>query len=107
MGVLLILGTLLSTIIVTIGAVLFLYQHGGELLQQSTLFTQSFHSLSFHLADLQNPLAIIKLGLLILIITQVLRVLLLVLFYLYTRDVKFFIMSCFVLVMLVYGLVRR
>jgi uncharacterized membrane protein len=105
MSVLLYIGVLVSSLIVLIGGVLYLIQHGMdnvqiELLQSATKTTSVkniwLEAFSF------TPLGIVQLGLLLLVCTQLLRVALLLVFYLSIRDYWFVAFCGFVLSVLLY-----
>ena len=109
MGTLLILGILFSATLVIIGGTLFLLQNGQETMPalpppiayQLTLSQVWQFALSF------TPLGIIQLGLLALVSVQILRVAMLCVFYVITRDYWFIAFSTFILLVLVYCIVWR
>lgn len=99
-------GTLLAASVVLIGGILFLYQQGQEpisiLLAQPNLHLTSL-PLIWQAAITFSPLGIIAIGVLILIVTQLLRVALLVWYYQSIHDRYFTIISLFVLCVLLYS----
>jgi uncharacterized membrane protein len=110
MGVLLLVGTLFSASLVCIGGVLFLIHHGGESIHSEWLqlaASQISHHQTWSLAFSFSPLGIIELGLLMLVITQILRVFLLCGFYATIRDFWFTLISTFILFVLIYSLFWR
>jgi uncharacterized membrane protein len=99
-------GTLLSTALVTVGGTLYLLQSGNDNLQGQWLATNATYlsvrqiwqfALSF------SPLGMIELGLLLLVATQTIRVALLCGFYAIIKDYKFFLISSFILAVLIYS----
>ena len=110
MGALLLFGTLLSASLVCIGGFLFLIHHGSEPISNNllqTTITPTSHEQTWDLAFSFSSLGLIELGLFMLVITQILRVLLLVGFYAAIRDVWFSFISLFILVVLIYVLCWR
>ena len=100
------IGTLISAAFVLLGGVLFLMQVGShhmqeEVLQSRVIFTSlpQIWSAAWHL----SPLGIVELGVILLIATQVLRVLLLVAFYASIHDVMFTCISIFIFLALMYS----
>lgn len=103
MGFILTLGTLVSAILVLLGGIMFLSQHGNANVKTELLFSSPVHiNTQFIKETITNfsPLGIIELGLLFLVATQILRVALLVLYYFETRDFYFFGICSFVLVII-------
>ena len=105
MSVLLTLGTLTAIVCVGFGGLLYLHLHGMQLLpselMQANAATQQSNNFVFN----SFPLHLIAIGLLVLVGTQLLRVFLLAMFYLYTRDYLFTLISFFVLSILLYSLI--
>ena len=101
------IGVIISGIITFIGAILFLFQHGLEIPNY-----HDFKPHPFHLSDLNNffsniisfqPESIMKLGILMLIATPVLRVFLSLLAYSVQKDYMYILFSLLVLMVMVYG----
>ena len=105
-GLLLTIGVIISSFLVLVGGFLYLFQHGGEnmnfeLLQAKTYsisFKQVFQSLL-----VLSPNGIIELGLFALVLTQLLRVVLLIVFYIFQQDYWFSVISLFILSILIYS----
>lgn len=104
-SVLLLAGTLLSSLSVLIGGTLYLMQHGHELIKYNgSLFFTPFSIKSAVYAALSySPEGMIEIGILLLIFTQTLRVFLLSLFYFIQKDYRFLAISLYVLIALIYG----
>lgn len=104
---LLFLGILISASSVTLGGMLYLIQSGHQLLSAEVLYSNRY---SFNLLLLLKPiqlfsaLGLIQLGLIILVITQTLRVLLLTFFYLAIKDYTFTLISFFIFSVLTYSM---
>jgi uncharacterized membrane protein len=99
-------GTLLSAALVIIGGIMYLSEHGSqimpfELLQTDMVPTSMKQVWQFALSF--SSLAIIELGLLLLVATQMVRVALLCWFYAMQKDLAFLFISLFVLVILIYS----
>jgi uncharacterized membrane protein len=104
------IGILISTALVIFGGTLYLWQNGSqpvpfELLRINPI-PNTFNTI-VSLALSFTPLGIIELGLLVLVLTQILRVMLLFLFYLISRDFLFTGFSFFILITLIYSLLYR
>ena len=109
-GIVLILGTLFSALLVIIGGAAYLLQHGSEIMRPTQLQTSAYRTdvqLIWHQAKGFSPLGIIELGLLALIATQILRVALLTYFYAIIRDYWFTFICSFVLIILINSLFWR
>lgn len=109
-GLVLLFGIILSAITVLIGGILFLLQHGSESLQSELGYAFTFPTNSQQLWQMAlsfTPIGIIELGLLMLVMTQILRVILLTGYFLALRDNWFILCSIFILLMLVYSLFFR
>lgn len=109
-GLTLLFGTLASLMLVIVGGGWFLLQHGGENLQTELMQINNqpvtiqqiwLNALSF------TPLGIVELGLLLLVVTQIIRIALLVWFYAAVRDIGFTLISIFILLILVYSFIWR
>lgn len=106
-SVLLLIGIFVSTALVLVGGILFLWQSGNENILALPLIHQSNLTEVWQFAFSFTPLGIIELGLLSLVMIQVLRVALLCGFYIITRDIWFTAISTFILCVLVYSIVWR
>lgn len=105
-GSILLYGTILSTLIVMVGGAQFLLQNGGQSLQSELLQTKTAQvSITevWRFAISFTPLGTVQLGLLLLIATQILRVFLLCLYYVATKDYAFTLISFFILAVLIYS----
>lgn len=110
MSVILKLGMILAMGFVMLGGILYLLQHGNEKMQYDIMevdFYKTNIALIWDAALSYSPLGMIELGLLILVITQGIRVGLLTWFYAVIRDYKFFFMSLFILIVMTYSLFFR
>lgn len=111
MGQILRAGLWLSVIIVLIGGVIYLNQHGSQLVhyQFFDLKTTQLTTMSgiLNTALTFSARGIIQFGLLILVLTQVLRVALTVCFFLQERDYIFTIISFMILLILIYSIFWR
>jgi len=106
MGFILLVGTLLSTILVTLGGILYLLQSGSDSIQNEWLpIDATYMSIQqiWQFALSFSPLGMIELGLLLLVATQTVRVALLCWFYAMIQDYKFLIISSLILIMLIYS----
>jgi uncharacterized membrane protein len=105
-GILLLLGTIISAGLVLGGGIVYLWQHGGDNLQSELLSSDNY---SIHIRQIwgialsSTPIGFIELGLIALVGTQILRVGLLVWFYAAIRDYAFTGICIFVLVILLYS----
>lgn len=103
-------GTLFSAGLVLIGGIFYLIQHGGdnassELLNPSTIYTSVISI--WHAALQFSPLGIIALGVVALVLTQLLRVGLLIIYYFSIRDYWFTCICLFVFLTLIYGFLKQ
>lgn len=110
MSLLMRFGMMISVVIVMMGASLYLL-HNGKMAMDIDMI-QAIHypgSLSQIWNDALSfsPFGLIELGILILVLTQALRVGLLVWFYALTRDFSFFMLSLFIFTILIYSLFFR
>ncbi len=107
-SILLMTGTLLSSLAVLIGGTLYLIQHGNELINDSIslVFTPFSIKSAIHDALSYSPEGLIEIGILSLIFTQTLRVFLLSIFYGIQKDYQFLAISLYVLIALIYGFFR-
>lgn len=109
-GLILLIGTLVSLILVLVGGTWFLMQHGGENLQAELIQSDTYQTTMkqiWLIALSFTPIGIIELGLLLLIFTQILRIALLVWFYAVIRDLGFMLISIFILLILIYSFIWR
>lgn len=110
MSIILTIGTLLSLAIVALGGGLYLLKNGHQSMAWELLQTNNYATTLpqiWEAAITFSPLGIVEAGLLLLVATQVIRVGLLVWFYLAIRDVRFAMISIFVLALMLYSLVWR
>lgn len=96
-------GIILSLGLVILGGLVLLYRHGGQpidtmILQPAQITINPF--LTWRAALALSPISLIELGLLALVGTQVLRILLLLIYYIVTRDIWFTVFSCFILLIM-------
>jgi uncharacterized membrane protein len=99
-GKLLLIGVLISFAMVLIGGILYLWQHGADIVHY-----QEFHTDKIFKAFTFSPLALIQLGLLLLVIVQILRVGLTMWLFIKSRDRAFSYISFFILLVLIYSLI--
>jgi uncharacterized membrane protein len=105
-GALLLIGTLISTMIVLIGGIWYLWQYGDDNMQFELLRSipeATTVSEVWRVAFSFTPLGIVQLGLLALVGTQLLRVALLFAYYIKIRDLWFSIFCGFVMLVLIYS----
>lgn len=107
MTLILLIGTFIAIVLVLTGGALFLLKHGGQLVDYQRLEASHFNITIRHLAFTATPLFLVQLGLLTLVATQILRVLLLVLYYGAIRDYKFTLISFFILIILLYSFIAQ
>lgn len=93
-GWVLMIGTLSSAVIVAIGGGIYLYENGSKEMSEIVIDSGT----SFHFA-----LGLVKLGLLLLVAVQSIRVALLFWFYTAIKDYKFSLISAFILAVLIYS----
>jgi uncharacterized membrane protein len=104
------IGIVLSLGLVILGGLTLLYRHGGQpidtmILQPAQITLNPF--LIWHTALTLSPISLIELGLLALVGTQVLRILLLLIYYTVTRDIWFTAFSLFILLMMLASFFMR
>lgn len=105
-GVLLLIGTTLSAVLVLSGGIMYLWQHGGENMQTELLVSDNYSvniRQIWRIALSMTPLGMIEVGLIVLVATQILRVGLLVWFYTVIRDFRFTLISLFIFTILLYS----
>lgn len=101
----LLFGMLLSALLVLLGGVLFLYQHATDsvtLLQSTNNTPTTFFTLWQSVISF-TPLSIIEVGILLLVLTQIIRVSLITLLYLVIKDYVFVLISGFIFLVLLYS----
>lgn len=106
-SLILLIGTLLSLLLVLTGGGIYLYEYGGSPFMVP--LQDNFHSMNF-LGILKSAFSFtafgfIQLGVLTLILTQVLRVGLLVWFYMRMQDYYFALISLLITVVLIISLI--
>lgn len=91
------MGTLLSLLLVMAGGLILLYQHGHESIDS---FISSPTRVTFNITSIVSTsfsaLSLIEAGLLVIVATQLLRMILLVIFYYKTHDHVFTFFSLFI-----------
>jgi uncharacterized membrane protein len=109
-GIVLLMGTLISAVIVILGGLFYLLQYGNENMHteflQSDTYQLSIKQL-WQMALSFSSKGIIMLGLLSLVMTQIVRVALLTWFYMILRDYWFILFSVFILIVLIYSFFLR
>lgn len=102
------IGVISAGVIVLIGAIFFFIKHGNQI--------PNYHTFKFDSLNINDPLilfnelltlkseAIMKLGILILIATPVLRVIVSVIAFLYEKDFMYVVFTLIVLVVLLYSI---
>lgn len=109
-GIVLLMGTLIATLLVLIGGSLFLMQSGNQPMPFDLLHGDAYPISVENLWQIAisfSPIGLIELGLLTLIATQILRVVLVTGFFIAIKDTPFILISLFILVVLVYSCVWR
>lgn len=111
MAQILIVGTILSLLLVLVGGIFSLIQRGSETLPYTLTQIAPYYSASLSQiiseALKNEALGLITLGLLILVATQIIRILYLAGFYLFSRDYRFAAFSVFILLTLLYSAVFK
>lgn len=110
LSVVLMIGILTSTALVLIGGIFYLSQFGSHTMQVEILQSNAYQTnikQIWQSALSLSPSGIIELGLLLLVITQILRVALLTWFYAVLKDIWFTSFSVFILLVLIYSLIWR
>ena len=107
LGNILRVGVIVSAVVVLFGAVLYLFRHGEEI--------PDYFSFVFNPFSVDNPiglireafafksLSIMKLGILLLVGTPILRVIISVIAFIYEKDLMYVIFTLIVLVVLIYS----
>lgn len=110
-GVILIIGALISIAVVSIGAVWYLLENGAQHMQHIIFQPETYQLTVLEVLRSMlkpwTPIVLIELGLIILIATQILRVLLLAIYYTLERDIYFAPISIFILLLLLYSFLLR
>lgn len=110
MSVLLLFGTFTAIIIVIIGGVKYLTLFGGETFKTSLLGLEPYQTSVRQILSAAltfSPEGIIEFGLLILVLTQLFRVMLLLCYYAIIRDYWFILISLIITLILTYSLFWR
>jgi len=110
LGLLLQIGIILSILLVLVGGISFLLQHGGESYQNNVILSTNYDIdiiKIWHNHHFNSPIGFIELGLLTLVIMQVLRVVLLALYYILIRDYWFISFNIFILSIILFSLIRQ
>jgi uncharacterized membrane protein len=110
MSIILLLGVMISSVLVIIGGAIYLYQYGSENMHIELMLSNQYQTnaeMIWKSARTLSAVGIIELGLLALVITQIVRVALLVWFYGKIRDYWFILISTFILLVLIYSLIWR
>ncbi len=108
MGKTLFIAVLISAALITIGGALFLWQHAFEVYTFTSFHSepQQFTSLAGMIKDAFHlkPRGLIQLGLFLLFFTQIIRVLMTAWLFLQERNLLFFRLSLFILLVLIVSL---
>ncbi|TAK74140.1 MAG: DUF1634 domain-containing protein [Gammaproteobacteria bacterium] len=110
LSITLLIGILIAMALVVLGSILYLLQYGSDPLQVELLQTDATQTNIKKIGQAAltfSPAGIIELGLLVLVVTQFLRVAILTWFYAVTRDIWFTIFSGFILLVLIGSLIWR
>lgn len=108
LGRILQVGIIISIVLVMLGGVSFLLEHGGENLQNNIFIATSYDIDVMHLWHnrlFATPIGWIELGLLTLVMAQILRVAVLCYYYVIIRDSWFTLFSFFILSIILYSLI--
>ncbi len=106
MSRLLLTGTLLALALVTVGGCWYLWLHGAAPLKSELFNYHQPMNIFRTVLDLQSvaPLGFVEFGLYLLIATQVIRLFLLLWFYIESRDAWFSFFTAFILCLILYSL---
>lgn len=107
-GLILRIGTYLALLLVFIGGIWFLIINGQQDLQTELVQAGNYQTDIIHIVKMAlpiSPISLIQLGLLVLVITQILRIVPLVIYYALTRDRALLVISLFILMVLIYSLI--
>lgn len=109
-GVILFIGTILSTLLVAIGGSAYLFKFGHEPMPFDLLRVEAqpinLHQLWTTVFSFSS-LGLIQLGLITLVVTQILRVMLVTGFFILIKDTTFTLISLFICVVLLYSFIWR
>lgn len=102
------IGVFLAFFIVLIGSILYLFQHGSEMISLQKFSTAPLELKStgqiFSESFAFSPLGIIQLGLLVLVLLQIVRVALTLWLFIQLQEIIFILISLFILFVLIYSL---
>ena len=111
MGRLLLIGTLVSLLIVTMGGSAYLYKHSADIIQYQSFQknSQTHKSMVYFFTHthLFSSLDFIQIGLLLLVILQIFRIGMISGLCIQSRDKPFTYISLFILLVLIYSLFWR
>lgn len=101
-------GTLLSVLLVGVGGIWYLIENGGQSIQPELILSSQYQLIILHAwPAVLSSLTLINIGILILILTQIFRVAMLVVYYYIEKDKWFTLISLFILSVLLYSLLLR
>lgn len=105
LAIVLSIGVLLSSLFVIIGSMQYLQKHSADNIIPLQVAHPIHTSLQAFLTRMRahSPTDLMECGILILIATQILRVALLTVFYGITKELKFFIISAYILLLLLHS----
>ena len=106
MSYILLAGTLISAGFVCVGGGIFLWHHGSMPFREELIYGMHYQisfSEMWQLLQRASSIGLIELGLICLVMTQVLRVALLCVYYTITRDTPFIFICLFILCVLLYS----
>ncbi|MBS0358768.1 MAG: DUF1634 domain-containing protein [Proteobacteria bacterium] len=110
-GQLLFVGIIISIVLMMVGGVAYLWEHGSEVMQYQTFQGEptTFTTIRgiWHDAINLAPRGLIQLGLLFFVVAQVLRIVLTTGFFIKLRDWKFILISLFILAVTSYSFFWR
>jgi uncharacterized membrane protein len=101
-------GIMVSLMLILIGAVFFLIQHGGESFENNIFITTNYDIDILKIWESKeffSAIGMIELGLLVLVLVQVLRVGLLCYYYTMIHDKWFMLFSFFIMSVILYSLI--
>lgn len=108
LGRILQVGIILAIVLVMLGGISFLLEHGGETLDNNLFLTSNFEidvTHIWHHHFFTTPIGWIELGLLTLVMAQILRVGVLCYYYLIIRDSWFTLFSFFIFSIILYSFI--
>lgn len=109
-GLILLFGTCLALLLVTLGGSWYLWQNANLTISFGTPDANNYpHNMKEIWLSIRTltPLDIVQLGLFTLVLTQILRVMLLLMYYIQQRDRWFTLISTFILFVLLYSFIWR